>query len=517
MSDDVVEKNEFIDNIEKEFTIRSSYILLLVFSAVIATLGLLTNSTSVIIGSMLISPLFWPVLGISLSIVFSDRRLIRKALYSFGVSIFTVFAVSFLVTKILPSMEPSQAILVRTNPTLVDLLIALAVSVIGILAIRYKGISQTATGVAISIALLPVLCVVGIGVSLESMSIFKGSLLLFLANAGAIVFVGATVMYFMGIRPKNMAEKEGFKKKYIISFVLLILLAIPLTYHLHVSIKQEKMKKEITNTLTQKVEAMSENASVRDVKVIFPPSFSDEKLKISAIVFLSNAETVSNSDEQEFIEALANLTNDDVNLELSMFNTISIKRDDDAKQEGQRIQIEQVVNEQIHNIDSDIAINSVYTTFPEDDNENVEIFVKVQQIGDKVPLTFDQKQDVNKTIEETLQLSSNLTIEFVPATILEQESDDAKLQQKIENVLEQDVATLSQEASLISATVSAVEYDKNDVAEDEKKDIKVVAVLFVPEQIEVTQEYKDQLLGHIQEEVDKKVELVLQVVNFKDI
>ena len=92
-------QEEFIDDIEEEFTIRASYILLLGFSAVIATLGLLTNSASVVIGSMLISPLFWPVLGISLSIVLSDRRLIRKAIYSFGVSVASVFFGKFFTYK----------------------------------------------------------------------------------------------------------------------------------------------------------------------------------------------------------------------------------------------------------------------------------------------------------------------------------------------------------------------------------------------------------------------------------
>ncbi len=397
-----------------------------------------------------------------------------------------------------------------------DLFIALAVSVIGVLAIRYKGISQTATGVAISIALLPVLCVVGIGAGFGSWDILKGSMLLFLANTGAIVFVGATLMYVMGIRPKNTKEKEGFKKKYIISLVLLVLLAIPLTFHLHVSIKQEKLKKQIVNTLEQKMGDIAEGASVRDTKVLFPPSFSKEEIEISAIVFLPQTMSIANSDQQALIDALSKVTDTSIDLELNMFNMLSVKQDNDEKRESQRMRIEQSVNEQIHSIDGDIVINSIYATFPEDDNEEVEVFVKVQQLGDRVPLTFDQKQDINKIIEETLQLSSDLTIEFVPATILEQESDDVKLQQKIENVLEQDIATLSQEVSRISTTISAVEYDKNDVTEDEKKDIKIVVVLFVPEQVEITQEYKDQLLDHIQEEIDKKVDLTLQIINFKD-
>jgi uncharacterized hydrophobic protein (TIGR00271 family) len=530
-------QDDFIDNIEKEFTIRASYVLLLGFSAVIATLGLLTNSASVIIGSMLISPLFWPVLGISLSIVFSDKRLIRKAIYSFGVSILSVLVVSFLLTRLVPISDPSAEIMVRTNPTLMDLFIALAVSVIGVLAIRYKGISQTATGVAISIALLPVLCVVGIGAGFGSWDILKGSVLLFLANAGAIVFVGATLMYFMGIRPKDMEEKKGFKKKYLISFTLLILLAIPLTYHLHVSIKQEKLKKQITNTLEEKMNNIVEGASVRDINILFPPSFSKEKIKVSAIVFLPQNVDIANSEQQTLIESLANTTNDSIDLELSMFNMLSVKQDDDAKQEKLRAEINKIIHREINNIDKNIVINSVYTVFPESQEDDIDISAKVQQIGDKVPLTFDQKQNINKIVEDELNVKTNLTIEFMPATILEEESDDKKLQQKIDNLLEQDIATLSQEGSLISSEISVIEQN-NEIQQENSKDdeldknddenesegegegqkvVKITAVIFVPDDVVVTSEYKKQVTKHLEEEIDKKINFVLQVVNFTNI
>jgi hypothetical protein len=228
---------------------------------------------------------------------------------------------------------------------------------------------------------------------------------------------------------------------------------------------------------------------------------------------------------------LANTDNDSIDLELSMFNMLSVKQDDDAKQEKLRAEINKIIHREINNIDKNIVINSVYTVFPESQEDDIDISAKVQQIGDKVPLTFDQKQNINKIVEDELNVKTNLTIEFMPATILEEESDDKKLQQKIDNLLEQDIATLSQEGSLISSEISVIEQnneiqqenskddelDKNDDENESQKDVKITAVIFVPDDVMVTSEYKKQVTKHLEEEIDKKINFVLQVVNFTNI
>lgn len=534
----------FVEEIRGEFKIQWSYVLLLVFSTIIATLGLLGNNVSVIIGSMLISPLFWPVLGISLSVVFSDKKLTRDALYSMIVSLLIVLVTSFILTKLFPFSEPSQEILARTNPTLTDLSIALAVSVIGVMAIRYKNISQTATGVAISIALLPVLCVVGIAIAFGSWDIFIGSSLLFLANAGAIIFVGATLMYFIGVRPVEVKKGLRWNKKYIFSFFFLLILAIPLTFHLLVSIEQQKTKKEISTVLTQKVTQKSDLARTEDVRVLFPPTFSGDDVHVGATIYMPKTVVFSLADRQTLIDAISEVTDQNIDLTLNMVNTVSVQREEDVALDAKRKSVDDLVRREITKIDEKISVSSVFVLFPTkdengavDEDEKTEILVRIDQFNESVPLTFDQKQDISRMIEETLELSNDLTIELDPVTLVQEESEGQIMQKKIENLLTQDLATLSQEASLIDATTSVPEQGGSDDEENQKNvqedqnedqgedqsedqnavDLNITARLFVPEGITVTQAFKNILREHLEEEIEQKIDLTLQVVHFTDL
>ncbi len=524
------EAKQFIEEIRSEFKIQWSYVLLLVFATIIATLGLLGNNVAVIIGSMLISPLFWPVLGISLSVVFSDKKLTRDALYSSAISILLVLATSFILTKLFPFSEPSQEILSRTNPTLTDLSIALAVSVIGVMAIRYKNISQTATGVAISIALLPVLCVVGIGIAFGSWDIFFGSSLLFLANAGAIIFIGATLMYFIGVRPERMTEEIQWNKKYIFSFLFLLILAIPLTFHLLVSIEQQKKKKQISTTLSGAISGISDLARTEDIEVLFPPAFSDEKVIVGATVYIPKSVIVSETDKQVLVSAISEVAESNTDLTLNMVNTVSVQREEDVALDAKRKDIEILVRQEIAKIDENVDVSSVFVLFPQKDEDTddtdatsgvkADILVRIDQFGDVVPLTFDQKQDISNEVDNSLVLPNNLTIELDPVTLVQEESEAQIMQKKIENVLTQDLATLSQEASLIDVTSSipvhdgSNEGDGDDDTEGNDVDLNINVRLFVPNGVIVTQTFKDTVRGHLEEEIDKKIDLTLQVVHF---
>lgn len=522
---------KYIQEIRSEFKIRWSYILLVVFATIIATLGLLANNVSVIIGSMLISPLFWPILGISLSVVVPDKKLTHDALYSSFISLVLVLATSFIVTALFPFSEPSQEILARTNPTLTDLSIALAVSVIGVLAIRYKNISQTATGVAISIALLPVLCVIGISIAFGSWEIFVGSFLLFLANAGAIIFIGATLMYFMGVQRRRITKEMRWNKKYITSFIFLLILAIPLTLHLFTLIDQQQKTKQITTHLTEGVSAISDLARTDSVSVIFPPTFSDDAVAVEATIYLPKSVVFSAADEQALIIAISEVAEDDIDLKLDLINTVSVQHDDDTTLKEKRKNVRDLVYSEIAHIDEAIVVSSVFTIFPESD-ENSEksveddkalILVSINHFGDTAPITFDQKQDLSDKIAESLDLPNDLTIELDPITLVQEESENQKMHKQMENVVMQDLATLSQEASLIDVSSSAMEQDSSDDgdstenASENSAELNVSAQLLVPNGIIVTQAFKNALKEHLQEEIGRNVNLTLQVVYFADI
>lgn len=134
-------QEELLDNVSEEITLSKRYLWLIISSAIIAALGLIINSSAVVIGAMLISPLFWPILGLSLSIITSRKKLARRSSLNLIVSIALVIGISFLAGSLSPFPQINNEISSRTAPTLLDLCIALASSFIGVLAFYHPKIS----------------------------------------------------------------------------------------------------------------------------------------------------------------------------------------------------------------------------------------------------------------------------------------------------------------------------------------------------------------------------------------
>lgn len=185
-------------------------------SSIIATLGLLENSTAVIIGAMLIAPLLSLITRSSIALVRGDLTRVWRALITLLIGILLAIGVSG-VLGLLVSLTffntfeqlPSE-IVSRTMPNLFDLIVALAGGAADAYALARPNITATLPGVAIATALMPPLCIVGIGVALGRMDLSIGALLLFLANLTGIVFASSLVFAMMGFRPKLGPEGHRF-------------------------------------------------------------------------------------------------------------------------------------------------------------------------------------------------------------------------------------------------------------------------------------------------------------------
>jgi len=194
-----------------------AYWLELLLSAGIATLGLVLNSPAVIIGAMLISPLMGPIMATGLGLAVGDLYLALKAVAKLLASIAVATALSATLVWILPFHSPTAEILGRTNPTLLDLGIALLSGIAGSVAVsRSVGTTDGVTtlpGVAIAVALMPPLCTVGFGIgSGLRPEIMRGAGLLFLTNIVAIVFSAFLIFLAIGINsPEVRAEMERFR------------------------------------------------------------------------------------------------------------------------------------------------------------------------------------------------------------------------------------------------------------------------------------------------------------------
>ena len=219
-------EEETIQQISSGVAFHGSNLWVLVFAVFIASLGLNVNSTAVIIGAMLISPLMGPIIGMGFGVGINDlvllKRSIKNYLVATGISVLTA-TLYFLIT---PLNEAQSELLARTSPTLYDVLIALCGGAAGILALSTKGKGNVIPGVAIATALMPPLCTAGYGLAMGESSFFFGAFYLFFINTVFIAlatFIGVRMLRFKQRRFIDDARLRKMKQ-YIIGIVVLTML-----------------------------------------------------------------------------------------------------------------------------------------------------------------------------------------------------------------------------------------------------------------------------------------------------
>ena len=249
-------EEETIQEISSGVTFHGANLWILVFAIFIASLGLNVNSTAVIIGAMLISPLMGPIVGMGLAVGINDSRLLSRSLKNYlvatTISVITA-TIYFLLT---PLTEAQSELLARTSPTLYDVLIALCGGAAGILALSVGGKGNVIPGVAIATALMPPLCTAGYGLAMGNFSFFFGAFYLYFINTVFIAlstFVGVRMLRF---RRKQFVDAARFSKvkRYIIGIVVLTML--PAAYMtvqiIRESVLDSNMRKFTKNELTFK-------------------------------------------------------------------------------------------------------------------------------------------------------------------------------------------------------------------------------------------------------------------------
>lgn len=199
------------DMLGRQFEDRVSYWLRLSLSLGIATFGLALDSTGVVIGAMLISPLMDPIVGLGMGLAVGSPYLTLRSSVRLGTSLFVVVAAAALLTLMLPFHTITREIAARTSPTLVDLSIAgLCALAAGFTTVRRSSDTvSAAAGTAIGIALVPPLCVVGYGLGIASGRVAGGATLLFTANLSAIVFFSVFLFVLLGFDAVEINRLES--------------------------------------------------------------------------------------------------------------------------------------------------------------------------------------------------------------------------------------------------------------------------------------------------------------------
>jgi len=192
------DKKGTIEDIIDNISMRGHTAWVLIFSILIASIGLNVSSAAVVIGAMLISPLMGPILGIGLSIAINDVDTLRRSLVNFGVMVGLSLVTSFLFFKIPIFQELTPEIRARTAPDVRDVFIAIAGGLALIMAIsRRSQQTNTIAGVAIATALMPPLCVAGYGLAVWDLNFFAGAMFLFAINTIFIALATFLIVKFL--------------------------------------------------------------------------------------------------------------------------------------------------------------------------------------------------------------------------------------------------------------------------------------------------------------------------------
>ena len=223
---DEVDKDATIKVIKAEIDFKGFNIWILIFSIIIASIGLNTDSTAVIIGAMLISPLMGPIMGMGLSLGTNDWETLVRSFKSFVITVGVSLVTSTLYFSISPFGEAGEEILGRTHPELRDVFIAIFGGLAGIMASSRNKVSNVIPGVAIATALMPPLCTAGYGIATLNLEFFLGAFYLFVINSVYIALTSFVVIKYLKFPLVHFLDelKEKKFKKYILVFSILLII-----------------------------------------------------------------------------------------------------------------------------------------------------------------------------------------------------------------------------------------------------------------------------------------------------
>jgi uncharacterized hydrophobic protein (TIGR00271 family) len=241
-----------IEEVKVGISIKGQGAWVLIFSILIASAGLNTSSTAVVIGAMLISPLMGPIVGIGLSLGINDVDLMRKAIKNFGIMVVLALFTSFLFFSIPIFQDETPELIARTYPDVRDVIIAFSggLALIVALSRRNKQIN-TIAGVAIATALMPPLCTAGYGLATGKWSFFGGALFLFTINTIFIALATFIIVKSLKFPMKEYLNSSKRKRISQLLYFIAFLILAPSIYMFYGLYKKSDFERKVNLILSE--------------------------------------------------------------------------------------------------------------------------------------------------------------------------------------------------------------------------------------------------------------------------
>lgn len=265
LTDDKADDDVIDSRIRGDVEMRGSNLWILMFAILVASIGLNVNSTAVIIGAMLISPLMGPIMGIGYGTGINDYELIRRSLKNLFIATLIALLTSTLYFLISPLSTAQSELLARTTPTLWDVLIGFFGGLAGIVGATRKEKSNVIPGVAIATALMPPLCTAGFGLATGHWNYFFGAFYLYAINFVFIALSAFIIVRFFNVSEKKYVDPEIAKKAQRYIAIVVIVTLLPSSYLAYQLVSEEVFKAKASAFVTR--ELNFDNTNVAQVKI----------------------------------------------------------------------------------------------------------------------------------------------------------------------------------------------------------------------------------------------------------
>lgn len=303
----VAQEDDFKDlflMLKENAQLSGPFFVLMLLSSMLATFGLFLNSAPVVIGAMILAPLMAPIVSVSMAILRNDRKLFKNSLWVFVIGLIAAIAVSALTTLLLPYKDATSEILARLQPSLLDLGVAIVSGMAAAYAHAKESVLKSLPGVAIAVALVPPLCVVGIGLAWLDWAMVCGAGLLFLTNFVGIALTGALTFLFLGFSTAlRINWGLGF------SLLLMALVSIPLYDSLMTDINHGRITSAVGG---QTYQVNNKTIQLDDVRVVS----TIDAICLSAV--LGSSENITAEDVEALRREIEKLLDQPVKIEATL-------------------------------------------------------------------------------------------------------------------------------------------------------------------------------------------------------
>lgn len=276
MSENREKEEDVVDEIASGVTFKGANLWILICAVFIASLGLNINSTAVIIGAMLISPLMGPILGMGLAVGIDDLPLLRRAVKNYMVATIIGIITATVYFFLTPFQGVQSELLARTEPTIYDVLIAFFGGAAGIVAASIKDKGNVIPGVAIATALMPPLCTAGYGIATGNLAFFAGASLLYFINTVFIAVATTFGVFLLRFRRKHFVDPQRCKFVHRMILAIAILTMIPAGYMTVRMMRTSLFDKQLSNFVQHSL-------NWKGTQVISQHLYGDSVLQIVAL------------------------------------------------------------------------------------------------------------------------------------------------------------------------------------------------------------------------------------------